>query len=588
MDTPNAPAEVVYQGIPASPGIAIGPVHAVPRGFAAPEVYEIEAAQIPHEQERFKAALEMTKRQLQELQRRLESLAGSEPGDIFEAHIMLLEDPAVVKRVLGAIESRLQNAEYVFYAVMQTYLEAMRRVPDAYLRERTADIEDVSQRVLRAFRNDAEPRHLPPDGSHILMAYDLSPSDTVGMDRRQILGFVTEQGSINSHTAIIARAFGIPAVVGLNASIIDVTTLSSVILDGYAGKLIIHPTQATLDRYVTLAREKKIVQNRVDAHRGAATETTDGQHVTVSANMELLDELDLVVNCGAKGIGLYRTEFLLLNGAEIPDENAQAEAYGRIVRALAPHRVIIRTLDAGGDKLPVEPLTEPEPNPFLGWRGIRVSLSRPAMFRDQIRAILRASALGQVAVMFPLVSGISEVERARDMIARCMDELDAEGVAFDRGIPVGIMVEVPSAAVCADILASKVDFFSIGTNDLIQYTVAADRVNPHVAELYRPTHPAVIRLIKRTIDAGRDHGIWTGICGEMAGDIRLTPLLIGMGATELSVGPQQVPRVGEAIRSVSHAECAAMADEAMRQTRSYDILNSSIEIARRSYGFLLD
>ena len=588
MDTPNVPAEVVYQGIPASPGIAIGPVHAVPRGFAAPEVYEIETAQVPHEQERFRAALEMTKRQLQELQRRLESLAGSEPGDIFEAHIMLLEDPAVVKRVISAIESRLQNAEYVFYAVMQTYLEAMRRVPDPYLRERTADIEDVSQRVLRAFRNDAEPRHLPPDGSHILMAYDLSPSDTVGMDRRQILGFVTEQGSINSHTAIIARAFGIPAVVGLNASIIDVTTLSSVILDGYAGKLIIHPTQATLDRYVVLAKEKKVVQNRVDAHRGAATETTDGQHVTVSANMELLDELDLVVNSGAKGIGLYRTEFLLLNGAEIPDENSQAEAYGRLVRALAPHRVIIRTLDAGGDKLPVEPLTEPEPNPFLGWRGIRVSLSRPAMFRDQIRAILRASGLGQVAVMFPLVSGISEVERARDMIARCMDELDAEGVPFDRKIPVGIMVEVPSAAVCADILASKVDFFSIGTNDLIQYTVAADRVNPHVAELYRPTHPAVIRLIKRTIDAGRDHGIWTGICGEMAGDIRLTPLLIGLGATELSVGPQQVPRVGEAIRSVSHAECAAMADEAMRQTRSYDILNSSIEIARRSYGFLLD
>ncbi len=588
MDTPNLQPEVIYQGIPASPGVAIGPVHAVPRGFAAPEVYEIEADQVPHEQERFSQALEMTKRQLQELQRRLESLAGSEPGDIFEAHIMLLEDPAVVKRVASAIETRLQNAEYVFYAVMQTYLEAMRRVPDPYLRERTVDIEDVSQRVLRAFRNDAEPRHLPPDGSHILMAYDLTPSDTVGMDRRHILGFVTEQGSINSHTAILARAFGIPAVVGLNASIIDVTTLSNVILDGYAGKLIIHPAETTLERYRTLEREKQVVQNRVDAHRGASTDTTDGRHVTVSANMELLDELELVTRSGAKGIGLYRTEFLLLNGAEIPDEATQTAAYSRLVEAMAPHRVIIRTLDAGGDKLPVEPLTEPEPNPFLGWRGIRVSLARPAMFRDQIRAILRASGLGSVAVMFPLVSGISEVERARDMISRCMDELDREGVPFDRKIPVGIMVEVPSAAVCADILASKVDFFSIGTNDLIQYTVAADRVNPHVAELYRPTHPAVIRLIKRTIDAGRDHGIWTGICGEMAGDIRLTPLLIGLGATELSVGPQQVPRVGEAIRSVSHAECAAMADEAMRQTRSYDILNSSIEIARRSYGFLLD
>jgi phosphotransferase system enzyme I (PtsI) len=588
MDTPHLQSEVVYEGIPASPGIAIGAVHAVPRGFAAPEVYEIEPDQVPHEQERFAAALEMTKRQLQELQRRLENLAGTEPGDIFDAHIMLLEDPAVLKRVITAIESRLQNAEYVFYAVMQTYMEAMRRVPDPYLRERTADIEDVAQRVLRAFRNDTEPRHLPPDGAHILMAYDLSPSDTVGMDRRQILGFVTEQGSVNSHTAIIARAFGIPAVVGLNASIIDVTTLSNVILDGYAGKLIIHPADATLEHYRNLERKKQLVQNRVDAQRDATTETTDGRHVTVSANMELLDELELVTHSGAKGIGLYRTEFLLLNGAEIPDEATQAAAYSRLVEGMAPHRVIIRTLDAGGDKLPVEPLTEPEPNPFLGWRGIRVSLSRPAMFRDQLRAVLRASGRGSVAVMFPMVSGISEVERAREMISRCMDELDQEGVPFDRHIPVGIMVEVPSAAVCADILASQVDFFSIGTNDLIQYTVAADRVNPHVAELYRPTHPAVIRLIKQTIDAGRNHGIWTGICGEMAGDIRLTPLLIGLGATELSVGPQQVPRVGEAIRSVSHAECTALAEEAMRQTRSYDILNSSIELARRSYGFLLD
>lgn len=580
--------EVTYSGIPASPGIAIGPIHAVPRGFAAPEVYEIEPSQVPHEQQRFVEALELTKRQLQELQRRLEHIAGDDPGEIFEAHIMLLEDPAVVKRVKTAIASRCQNAEYVFYAVMQTYLEAMRRVPDPYLRERTSDIEDVAQRVLRAFRSDTEPRHQAPDESHILMAYDLTPSDTVGIDRRQILGFATEQGSVNSHTAILARAFGIPAVVGLNASIIDVTTLSSVILDGYAGKLILHPTPATLEHYRELAITKQRIRSQVEAHRDAATETTDGQHVTVSANMELLDELELVAHSGAKGIGLYRTEFLLLSGAEIPDEATQAQAYIRSALAVSPHRVIIRTLDAGGDKLPVEPLTEPEPNPFLGWRGIRVSLARPDMFRDQLRAILRASGMGSVAVMFPLVSGITEVERARELIARCMDELEREGVPFDHKIPVGIMVEVPSAAVCADILATKVDFFSIGTNDLIQYTVAADRVNPHVAELYRPTHPAVIRLIKRTIDAGRDHGIWTGICGEMAGDIRLTPLLIGLGARELSVGPQQVPRVGEAIRSVSHAECVAMADEAMRQTRSWDILNSSVEIARKSYGYLLD
>ena len=255
---------------------------------------------------------------------------------------------------------------------------------------------------------------------------------------------------------------------------------------------------------------------------------------------------------------------------------------------MAPHTVIIRTLDAGGDKLPVEPLTDVEPNPFLGWRGIRVSLARPAMFREQIRAILKASAFGKVAVMFPMISGLSEVRRSREMVRRCMDELEREGIAFDHDLPVGIMIEVPAAALCADILAPEVDFFSIGTNDLIQYTVAVDRVNPHVADLYRPTHPAVIRLIKCTIDASTNNGIWTGICGEMAGDIRLTPLLLGLGVEELSVRPQQVPRVGQAIRSLSHAECAAMADEALRHPRSQGILDLSMSLARKHYPELLD
>ena len=588
MESSDPRPEIIYHGIPASPGISIGPVHAVPRGFSAPDVYEVDAEQVSHEQERFTQAVDRTKRQLQELQNRLETISGEDPSGIFEAHIMLLEDPAVFKRVLNAIASRCQNAEYVFYAVMQTFLEAMRRVPDPYLRERTVDIEDVSQRVLRNFRAESELRAPGPDESHILIAYDLTPSDTAGMDRRLILGFATEQGSVNSHTAILARAFGIPAVVGLNCSILDITTLSSAILDGYAGKLILYPTPETVEHYRRLWAQKEKILTGLEANREAATETSDHHHITVSANMELVDELDLVIHSGAKGIGLYRTEFLLLNGVEIPDEATQAAAYSRVVAGLNPQRVIIRTLDAGGDKLPVEPLTEPEPNPFLGWRGIRVSLARPAMFREQIRAILRASACGRVAVMFPLVSGLSEIERARDLVRRCMDELASEGIPFDPQMPVGIMVEVPSAAVCADILASQVDFFSIGTNDLIQYTVAADRVNAHVADLYRPTHPAVIRLIKRTIDAGNDHGIWTGICGEMAGDIRLTPLLIGLGAKELSVGPQQVPRLGQAIRSINFAECTAMAEDALRLTRSYDILDRTLEIARRDYGYLLD
>jgi phosphoenolpyruvate-protein phosphotransferase (PTS system enzyme I) len=588
MQGEAAPAEIIYTGIPASPGIAIAPVHVVARGFNAPEVYEIDESSVGIEQDRFSQAVDLTKRQLIELQNRLEDLSGENESAIFEAHVMMIEDPAVQKRVRDGIQRRLQNAEYVFYAVMQNFLEAMRRVPDPFLRERTADIEDVAQRVLRNFSPDTETRHLGPNDRHILIAYDLAPSDTASMNRRHVMGFATEQGSLNSHTAILARSFGIPAVVGLEGAVIDIITLSPAILDGYAGKLILHPAAETLEKYRTLSAAKAKVRSSLEAKRDDATKTVDGRLVTVSANIEIVEELPLVRRSGAKGVGLYRTEFFLLNGDEMPDELQQAENYSKVAREMAPHQVIIRTLDAGGDKLPVEPLTEPEPNPFLGWRGIRVSLARPAMFREQIRAILRASARGKVAVMFPMISGLSEIWRGKEMVRRCMDELEHEGIPFDRDLPVGIMIEVPAAALCADLLAPEVDFFSIGTNDLIQYTVAADRVNPHVADLYRPTHPAVLRLIKRTIDAASANGIWTGICGEMAGDVRLTPLLIGMGVEELSVGPQQVARVGQAIRSLSYAQCAAMSDEALRHSRSQGVLDLSLALARKYYPELLD
>lgn len=580
--------EITYTGIPASPGIAIAPIHVIARGFSAPEVYVIADHEIAAEQKRFERAVAITKNQLTELQERLESLSGDSESEIFEAHVMLLQDHALIGRVDAAILDRRQNAEYAFYAVMQNFLEAMRRIPDPYLRERTADIEDVSQRVLRNFEADESGSHQLPDEKHILLAYDLSPSDTASMNRRHLLGFATEQGSVNSHTSILARSFGVPAVVGLGASVIQVTALTPAVIDGYTGKLILNPTPETLAHYRQLTEEKAKQSDELDAKRDEATETVDGRKLTLSANIEFLEEIEQVKRSGAKGIGLYRTEFLLLNGKEMPGESEQTKAYTLVASETDPHHAIVRTLDAGGDKLPVEPLTEIEPNPFLGWRGIRVSLSRPAMFREQLRAILRASAFGKIAVMFPLVSGVSELLEAKGTLKRCMDELDAEGVPFDANIPVGVMIEVPSAAVCADLLAPHSDFFSIGTNDLIQYTVAVDRVNPHVAKLYKPTHPAVVRLIKYTVDSGTAHGIWTGVCGEMAGDIRLTPLLIGLGVEELSVSTKAIPRVGQVIRSLNYADCTSMAEEALKQPNSQLIMDLTLSIAQERYADLLD
>ncbi len=435
--------EIIYTGIPASPGIAFGPIHVIARGFSAPDVYAIPEEDIAEEQARFTNAVTVTKRQLTDLQEKLESLSGNKESEIFEAHVLLLEDYTLLEKVDTAIRERRQNAEFAFYAVMQNFLEAMRRIPDPYLRERTADIEDVCQRLLRNFAVDEDHSNQEPDGKHILLAYDLSPSDTASSNRKNLLGFATEQGSVNSHTAILARSFGIPAVVGLDASVIQVTALTPAVVDGYSGKLILNPCRETLEKYISILEEKEKRRSELDAKRDEATTTTDGREITLSANIEFLQELHQVKNSGAKGVGLYRTEFLLLNGTEMPDENAQTEAYSRVAKEIAPHMSIIRTLDAGGDKLPIEPLTEPEPNPFLGWRGIRVSLSRPDMFRDQLRAILRASAFGKVAVMFPLVSGLSELLQAREILQRCMDELSGKNIPFDPAIPVGVMIEVP-------------------------------------------------------------------------------------------------------------------------------------------------
>lgn len=585
--------EVIIEGTAVSPGLAFAPTHVIARGMQAPDVYEIPEHRVEHEKERFRKALLKTQEQISSLQQHIQDISGEEEGKIFEAHLMILEDKTLIKRVSKGIEERLQNAEFTFYAIIQNYVEAMRRINDPYLSERAVDIDDIAQRVLRNFISEKSltnslDDNTNPDHKHVVIAHDLTPSDTAMLDRSRSLGFATELGSSNSHTAILARSLGLPAVVGLQGLIIEIQSLSFAILDGYEGKLIINPRPSTIARYRGIKLQKEAEQRELESLRTRRTNTVDERAITLSANVEFNHEFPLVNSSGAEGIGLFRTEFYLLGEGEIPNEEAQYQVYAEAARATAPHQAIIRTLDAGGDKLPAEPLPEPEPNPFLGWRGIRVSLARRGMFKEQLRAILRASAHGKLAVMFPLVSGIGELMAAKSVLHECMEELDKEDISYDANLDVGVMIEVPSAAIMADELAKEVDFFSIGTNDLIQYSLAVDRVNPHVSGLYKPTNPAVIRLIKMTVQAANDNGIWTGICGEMAADLRLLPLLIGLGIDELSVGTHQLPRIKKAIRSLSYAACAAMADEALKCRFSSEIIELSNEHARRSYGKLFE
>ena len=580
------PEERVFHGTPVSRGIAFGPVHVAARGFSAPDVYEITLDQIPLEKARLTAAFDETRRQLTELKDRIDAVADGDEGLVFEAHGMVLDDPGLQRKVEQAIDERKQNAEFCFYAVMQTFLEAMRRIVDPYLRERTIDIEDVSQRVLKNFQADMDA--IVPDHQHLLVAYDITPSDTASIDRSKLLGFVTEGGSVNSHTAILARALGIPAIVGLGNAVLETTTLAPAILDGYTGKFIVCPSGETTAYYQSLDAKKKEARQALEQLRDQESTTVDGHHITLSANIEFIHELGLVHENRAEGVGLFRTEFFLLETGKAPSEKEQTEVYSELAKRTSPHISIIRTLDSGGDKLSAEPLTEPEPNPFLGWRGIRVSLDRPDFFKEQLRSILRASAHGKVGMMFPFISGVSEIRACQRLVRECMAALKEAGTPFDPDIQVGAMIEIPSAVLVADEIAKEVDFFSIGTNDLIQYTVAVDRINNRVAKLYRSSHPSVVRMIKMTTDAAKRAGIWTGVCGELAADLSMTPLLVGLGVDELSVGPRELAPVRKALLSLDFSECQKLAEKALTLATSAEIYDLSRSSAKSAYSDLIE
>ena len=577
--------EIRLKGLPVSPGISMGMLRVEARGCPAPQLRSITPEEIPHEWDRFEAALQRTEEELNSLRDRIQKISGDMEAAIFDAQVLFLRDSMVMKSLHKEFDRRMQNMEAVYYAVVQNFMEAMRHVDDPYLRSRVTDMEDVLQRVLRNMAPARTVARAADTQSHLLAAYDLTPSDTADLDTSRVLGLVTEVGSAVSHTAILARSLGLPALVDIPQLMLKVTTGQQVVLDGYTGVLILNPTEETTKYYKQLQAEKAKAYQALVEMRDLPSETRDGHRIRLAANVQFRHEFDAISRSGAEGVGLYRTEFFLLDGSSnLPDEDAQYRHYRELVERCAPHEVVFRTLDSGGDKLPFEQADPKEDNPFLGWRGIRVSLSRPDIFKQQLRAVMRASAHGRAAVMFPMVSGVTEVKEIRSIIDECRDELRAREEAFDEHMRVGVMIEVPSAAMMANVLTRYVDFFSIGTNDLTQYTIAVDRVNFRVAHMFRPTHPGVVRLISHTIEAG----IPTAICGEMGGDITLVPLLVGLGASEISVGTHLLPLIRFAIRHLDYRECRQMAEQALQASDSKTIRALSKAVALKSYPNLFD
>ena len=588
MSGDNALNEIWFEGAGVSPGVARGQIHVVRDELDEVVRYRIAPSQVGDEISRFETALIQTRMQILEMQQRIAESIGAKDAAIFDAHLLVVEDRTLIDEVLRKLETDLCNVEWIFQEVATRYAETLNKIDDPYLRERALDIQDVTKRVIHNLQGKAPKTFLALTEPHILVAHNLTPSDTASMNRAKVLGISTDLGSRTSHAAILARSLNIPAVVGLHDITAKLETGQHVLLDGNDGCLIVNPTPETLARYAEVESRRAKVAARLKELRETTSTTRDGCHIVLSANIELPDDVGAVAANGAEGIGLYRTEFLYLNRRTLPTEDEQYRTYRKVAERIRPNPLIIRTFDLGGDKLAsgAVDITD-ELNPFLGWRAIRFCLENVDIFKTQLRAILRASVMRNVKIMFPMISGLDELRRAIAILGECKEELRRAKIDMAEKIEVGAMIEIPSAAICANVLAPEVDFFSIGTNDLIQYALAVDRVNEKIAHLYEPTHPAVLRLLKMIADAGHANNIWVGVCGEMAGDIALVPLLLGLGVDELSTAAILVPRVKRAVQSLSIPECRELVEETFKLNTASEILARCLELADKRYGDLL-
>ena len=558
-------SEIIVQGISASPGIAYGQVFLFLQSDVEVPNYQVDPEKRTEEIGRFDKALLVTRQQIAKIQGEVEKNLGKDEALIFDAHLLVLEDQALISETIREFETTSSNIETCFNRVASRYIQAFSEIDDEYLRERAGDIRDVAQRVLQNLLGQAGNSLGQLAEKRIVVANDLTPSDAASLDHSSALAMVTETGSKTSHTVIVARLMKIPAVVGIRNLTQRVKTGDWAIVDGYEGTVIIRPSEQTLFRYGKIQLQKRSFERRLlDASRQPAV-TLDGTAISLMANSEKVEEVAQVKEYLGEGVGLFRTEYLYLNSDHIPTEEEQFQAYRTVASELAPLPVIIRTLDLGGDKpMPAIPaLNIKEDNPFLGFRAIRFCLEHPLIFKDQLRAILRASAHGNVQMMYPMISGTDEMIRAKVMLDECKAELRAAGQPFAENLAVGAMIEIPSAATTADVLAKHCDFFSIGTNDLIQYLLAIDRGNDRIAHLYEPTHPAVLRTLRLIVQEAHRQKIPVGVCGEMAGDPIFTPLLIGLGVDSLSMAPIWLPTVKFLIRAMTMADARALAEEAL-------------------------
>lgn len=552
------------RGISAAPGVAVGKAFLY-MDDEAPEIprYVIRERDVASEWARFETASRAAEEEVRELRNRASREMGEEHAKIFEAHLLMLSDPEFHDQIRERLTSLKRNIEWVAWDLARELSQKLSAAADPYLRERALDIHDVSRRVLNNLLNIKKVSLVDIPEDVILVTHNLLPSDALTMNKARVKGIVMDVGGRTSHTAILARAFEIPAVLGLSDATKEISQGSMVVVDGIAGRVIVEPDESTVKRYQSLTVRLRRAASNLLAEKNLPAETKDGRRVLLKANIEIPEEAEHAIAYGAEGIGLYRSEFLFLSPGRTADEEEQYDSYRRVVEAMAGKPVTIRTLDVGGDKVIPDLQATEEKNPLLGWRAIRFCLARRELFKTQLRALLRSSVAGDLRIMFPMISGLEELEDALSTLEEAKAECTAKGQAFSKELKVGIMIEVPSAAMTADILAERSAFFSIGTNDLVQYSIAADRGNERVAYLAQPFHPAVLRFVKVTIDAAHAAGLSAAMCGELAGDPNASAILLGLGLDEFSMSAVSIPLVKRVIRGSLASECRALAENAL-------------------------